>query len=173
MAESLHLNEHPIMITLRDVISGDGFLAGVTLSGRALMRQEDGVWWMYGVRPAPIAESGGTIDEAFSRFRNRYKEVLFDFAQEVRDFDHFKACVEQFFYEPDKDSEDEQLWEQALKAIRNANCAPPEPFAKLPREVPESKPSQITIELLNRAGARFKASDNITDTYSVPMANAA
>jgi len=137
------------------------------------MRQEEGVWWMYGVRPAPIAESGETIEEAFYRFRNRYKEVLFDFAQEARNFDEFKAYVEQFFYEPDKDSEDEQLWEQALRAIRTAKCAPPEPFAKLPREVSESKPSQITIELLNRADARFRPSDNITDTYSVPMANAA
>jgi hypothetical protein len=167
------LTQHPILITLRDVISGDGFLAGITLSGRALMRQEDGAWWMYGVRPAPIAESGETIEEAFSRFRNRYKEVLFDMAQESGDFEQFKASVERFFYESDADSEDEHLWEEALRAIRAANCVPPEPFAKLPREAPESKPSQITVERLNRADARFKPSDNITDTYSVPMAHAA
>jgi len=173
MTESACLTQHPILITLRDVISGDGFLAGITLSGRALMRQEDGAWWMYGVRPAPIAESGKTIEEAFSRFRNRYKEVLFDMAQESRDFDQFKASVERFFYESDADSEDERLWEESLRAIRAANCAPPEPFAKLPREAPESKPSQITVERLNRADARFKPSDNIMDTYSVPMAHAA
>jgi hypothetical protein len=129
------------------------------------MRQEDGAWWMYGVRPAPIAESDETIEEAFSRFRNRYKEVLFDMAQESRDFDQFKASVDRFFYESDEHSEDERLWEDALRAIRAANCAPPEPFAKLPREAPESKPSQITVERLNRADARFKPSDNITDTY--------
>ena len=173
MADTACLSEHPIMITLRDVISGDGFLAGITLSGRALMRQEDGAWWMYGVRPAAIAESGETIEEAFARFRNRYKEVLFDMAQESRDFDQFKASVEEFFYESDQDSEDEHLWEEALKAIRVANCPAPEPFAKLPREAPESKPSQITVERLNRADARFRPSDNITDTYSVPMAHAA
>jgi hypothetical protein len=40
MAETVRLTEHPILITLRDVISGDGFLSGITLSGRALMRQE-------------------------------------------------------------------------------------------------------------------------------------
>ena len=173
MAEKVRLDVHPILITLRDVISGDGFLAGITLSGRALMRWEDDVWWMYGVRPAAIADSGGTIEEAFARFRNRYKEVLFDFAQESRDFEHFKAAVEQFFYEADADGEDERLWEEALKQIRATNCAPPEPFSKLPREYPESKPSQITVERLNRADARFKPSDNITDTYSVPMARAA
>ena len=164
---------HPILITLRDTISGDGFLAGITLSGRALMRQEDGKWWMYGVRPAAIAECGETIQEAFARFRNRYKEVLFDLAQENFTFDDFKIAVEQFFYEADADSEDEQLWEQALQAIRMAKCGPPAPFDKLPREAPESKPSQITVELLSRADARFKPSDNVTDTYSVPMPRAA
>lgn len=173
MTDAVKLNEHPIMITLRDVISGDGFLAGITLSGRALMRFEDGAWWMYGVRPAAIAESGETIEEAFSRFRNRYKEVLFDIAEESQTFDQFKASVEKFFYEADVDSEDERLWEEALKVVRNAKCAPPEPFDKLPREAAESKPTQITVELLNRADARFKPSDNITDTYSVPMAHAA
>jgi hypothetical protein len=164
---------HPILITLRDTISGDGFLAGITLSGRALMRQEDGKWWMYGVRPAAIADAGDTIDEAFSRFRARYKEVLFDLAQEKPTFDDFKAAVEQFFYEVDEDSEDEHLWEEALKGIRTAKCEPPAPFDKLPREAAESKPSQITVELLSRADARFKPSDNVTDTYSVPMARAA
>lgn len=174
MADIDQLNEHPILITLRDVISGDGFLAGITLSGRALVRQEnDGAWWMYGVRPSAIAESGTTIDEAFSRFRTRYKEVLFDMAQDSRDFDQFRSAVEQFFYEPDADSEDEHLWEEALKVIRVTKCNPPEPFAHLPREAPESKPAQITVERLNRADARFKPSDNITDTYSVPMAHAA
>ena len=173
MTERACLTQHPILITLRDIISGDGFLAGITLSGRALMRQEDGAWWMYGVRPAPIAESGETIEEAFSRFRNRYKEVLFDMAQESRDFDQFKASVEHFFYESDADSEDERLWEEALRSIRATNCVAPKAFANLPREAPESKPSQITVERLNRADARFKPSDNITDTYSVPMAHAA
>jgi hypothetical protein len=166
-------NNHPIMVTLRDVISGTDFLAGITLAGRALMRNEDGQWWMYGVRPAGIAESGGTIDEAFLRFRNRYKEVLFDLAEENKTFDSFRAAVEQFFYEADEDSEDEQIWEQSLEAIRAAKCAPPAPFDKLPREAPESKPSQISVEWLNRAGARFKPSDNVTDTYSVPTTRAA
>lgn len=166
-------NNHPIMITLRDVISGNNFLAGITLTGRALMRQEDGKWWMYGVRPAAIAECGDTIDEAFLRFRNRYKEVLFDLAEENTTFESLRTAVEQFFYEADVDSDDEQSWEEALQAIRAEKCAPPEPFDKLPREAPESKPSQIAVELLNRAGARFKPSDNVTDTYSVPMPRAA
>ncbi len=45
------INHHPMMFIFRDTISGNGFLAGITLSGRALMMEEDGKWWMYGVRP--------------------------------------------------------------------------------------------------------------------------
>lgn len=159
------------MLTLRDAISGDGFLAGITLSGRALMRKEDDdKWWMYGVRPAGIAASGSTIEETFSHFRNRYKEILFDIAQESESFDAFKNEVERFYYEADQDNEDERMWEKALHAIRTGNLTPPEPFASLPREAPESKPSQITIERLDREGKRFMPSDNVTDTYSLPQA---
>jgi len=161
--ETVELKEHPIMITLQNAISGDGFLAGITLYGRALMRKEDdGKWWMYGVRPAGIAESGSTIEEAFSRFRNRYKETLFDIAQESPDFEAFRAELERFFSEVD---EDDQVWEKALMAIRAGGISPPEPFSNLPRQTPESEPSKIIIERLDAEGRRFVPSDNITDTY--------
>ena len=162
------------MMTLRDAISGDGFLAGVTLSGRALMRREDdGKWWMYGVRPAALAESGNTVEEAFLHFRSRYKEVLFDMAQEANSFDDFRKEVESFFYEVDVDAEDERLWENALKAIRAGNVTPPDEFSRLERKSPESTPSQITIEQLNDTGKRFVASDNVRDSYSIPCPLAA
>jgi predicted RNase H-like HicB family nuclease len=165
----VELQEHPIMLTLRDAISGDGFLAGITLSGRALMRQEDdGKWWMYGVRPAGIAESGTTIEETFLNFRNKYKETLFDIAQENQKFEAFKAEVERFFYEPD--NQDERLWENALTAIRSENLEPPDPFSKLPRESPETRPSQIAIERLDGQGKRFQPSDNVTDRYALAQA---
>lgn len=165
---SVNLKDHPLMITLQDTVSGDGFLARITLSGRALMRKEDDdKWWMYGVRPAGIAESGSAIEETFLRFRNRYKETLLDIAQESQTFDSFKAEVERFFNEPDADDEDARLWENALAAIRTDNITLPEPFSKFPRESPESKPSQITVERLDQVGRRFMPSDNVTDTYSV------
>ncbi len=134
------LNQHPIMITFRDAISGDGFLAGITLSGRALMRKEDdGKWWMYGVRPAALAESGTTIDEAFSHFHNRYLETLFDMAQETAGFEGFRQEVERFFYEADANSEDERLWEDALKALRAGTVSPPTEFTALGRKSPETE----------------------------------
>ena len=168
------LTQHPLMLTLRDAISGDGFLAGITLYGRALMRKEDdGKWWMYGVRPSGLAASGETVEATFLNFRNAYKEILFDIAQENGNFDDFKKEVESFFYEADANNEDEKLWESALTSIRNESIPPPEPFANLPRESPESKPSEIAVARLDGQGQRFMPSDNVTDIYSIAQPKAA
>src|ERR1700756_2007962 len=71
--------DYPMMFTVRDTVTGSGYLAGVTLSGNALLcREEDGKWWFYGVRPGAISECGTTPEEAFLRFRNTYKNLLFD-----------------------------------------------------------------------------------------------
>jgi hypothetical protein len=167
----VHVQEHPIMITLQDTVSGDGFLAKITLSGRTLMRKEDdGKWWMYGVRPAAIAESGHTIDEAFLRFRQAYKEVLFDVAQESKSFNEFRSEVERFFNEKDGDGE---LWEASLRTIRNEHIAPSEPFSKLPRESPESRPPRIEVERLDNQLKRYVASDNVADKYTLADKQAA
>jgi predicted RNase H-like HicB family nuclease len=163
--------DHPILITLQDTISGDGFLARITVSGRTLMRQEeDGKWWMYGVRPAAIAESGGTVDEAFLRFRQAHTQVLLDIVQESRSFDEFRAEVERFFNESDID---EQAWEEALKAVRDGHIAPPEAFSNLPRQSPDSRPARIEVERLDGKIKPFTVSDNVTITYSVADKQAA
>lgn len=132
------------------------------------MQHEDERWWMYGVRPAGIAESGDSPQETFLRFRNRYKEVLFDIATECKTFDTFKLEVERFFYEPDL--EEEQAWEDALNQIRSNELEPPPPFSDLPREKPENRPSQITVERLDGECKRFMPSDNVPDSYYVPAA---
>jgi hypothetical protein len=168
------IKQHPLMLTLRDAISGDGFLAGITLYGRALMRKEDdGKWWMYGVRPAGLAASGETVEATFLHFRNAYKEILFDIAQESDNFGTFKTEVERFFYEADANNEDERLWEAALTAIRTECITPPGPFANLPRESPETKPSEIAVSRLDGENQRFMPSDNVTDIYSIAQPIAA
>jgi len=164
-------NHHPLMFVFRDVISGRGFLAGITLSGRALMVEEDGKWWIYGVRPGAIAECGDGMSDAFARFRTAYKEVLFDVAGEYDTFDGFKQEVERFFYEPDV--EEEQRWEDALTTIRKSSMNPPAPFAALPRVAPETRPTQISVERLDSENRRFMPSDNVSDTYLLPLPVAA
>lgn len=153
--------KHPLIFTLRDTVSGDGFLAGITLCGRALMVEEDGKWWMYGVRPGAIAESGDTPPESFAKFRNRYKEVLFDIAHDCKKFADFKREVERFFNEADE--EEERRWNESLAAVRACSGCPPEPFSALPRETPEASPAKISVEKLSAEGRKFKPSDNMKD----------
>ena len=170
------LKEHPIILVLQDSISGNGFLARITMSGRTLMRQEDdGKWWMYGVRPAAIAASGENIDEAFRHFRNSYFEILVDIASESRTFSDFEAQVKRFFDENDADNEDERLWEAALAAIRNGVCNPPAPFANLPRRSPEQNPIFIRVERVDSEAkdVRLTPSDNVPDVYAYGLPKAA
>jgi hypothetical protein len=173
---TIDLKEHPIVVTLQDSISGNGFLARITMSGRTLMRKEDdGKWWMYGVRPAGIAASGGNIEEAFLRFRNSYKEILFDIAQESQTFEDFATEVQRFFNESDADNEDERLWEAALGSIRSGACNPPKPFANLPRRSPDTNPSFIKIERVDAEAkdVRLMPSDNVADSYAYSAPKAA
>jgi predicted RNase H-like HicB family nuclease len=170
-AEAIDLKNHPILITLQDTFSGDGFLARVTVAGRTLMRQEsDGKWWMYGVRPAAIAESGSTVDEAFLRFKQAHTYVLLDMVQESKSFDEFRTEVERFFNESDID---EQAWEEALKAVRDGHTAPTEAFSKLPRQSPDLRPARIEVERLDGKITPFTVRDNAKITYSIADKQAA
>jgi hypothetical protein len=154
---------YPLMFTFKDAISGNGFLAGVTLSGRALMVNEDGEWWVQGVRPAAIAETGQTPQEAYLRFRNRYKEVLFDIAGDCADFEAFKGEVERFFNEPH--IEEERRWNDAVADLRSGKVTPEPPFTDLPREQPEMRPTQIFVDRLDKSDRDFAAIDNVPDMY--------
>jgi predicted RNase H-like HicB family nuclease len=159
---------YPVMMALRDSVSGNGFLAGVTLSGRALfVREDDGKWWVYGVRPGAIAASGNTPAEAFQNFRNAYKNALFDFASDAPTFDMFRHQVEQFYQQPDK--EEEENWLGAFYALRSGKVVPDEKFfSQLPKEDPEKRPTQIAVERLDRLDARYASVDNVPDYVAVP-----
>lgn len=159
---------YPLLFTFRDTVSGNGFLAGITLSGRALMIKEDeNEWCVYGVRPAAIAEVGTTPQEAYLRFRNRYKEVFFDIAAESDSFEAFRAEVESFYNQPDYS--EEKRWEEAVKNLRSGTVDPAKPFCDLRREAPENHPSSIGIVRLDME-QRFLPSDNVSDTFMLAQA---
>jgi hypothetical protein len=168
--KEVEMPDYPVMFTVRDVVSGNGYLAAVTLSGRAIMcEEEDGKWWVYGVRPGAIAENGTTPGEAFSRFRNAYKNVLFDIAAESPAYEAFREAVEKFYYQPDPD--EEERWEAAFKAIRTRAVLPAEDFfSKMPKQAPETRPTQLTVERLDKENTRYKPTDNVTDYFALPTA---
>ena len=94
------MTAYPILFSVRDPVIGNGFVAGVEVNGRALMRKEsDGSFWVDGVFPGAVAAGGRSRDESLLRFRESYRTVLYDFALSAASFGEFKTEVERFFWE--------------------------------------------------------------------------
>ena len=137
---------YPLMFRYKDSIAGDGFLAAVVVSGRALMMREDEQWWMCGVRPAAIADCGDTPPEAASRFRERYQTVLFDFAADSSNFEDFKKDVESFFGQEEPAITKD--WNDAFGLIRSRQVEPEPPFSELAQAKPETQAPEIQVHLV-------------------------
>lgn len=163
MSELIHL--HPLVFTLQDVITGCGFLAGIVVTGKAVMeREEDGKWWMYGVCPGALAGSGNTPNEAFVDFRNRYKETLFDMAEDCKSFLVFRRAVQEFFTE---DKAEGVRWDDALQFLRQHEDGITEPFNTLPRKRPDEFHLGIRIDRLERMKeSKLKPANNIQDSLA-------
>jgi hypothetical protein len=112
------VTRYPLLCSFHEFVPGKGFVAGVSMAGRALATDaEDGQWWIYGVNPGAIAESGRTLLEAHAQLRTAMRRYLADVAQEAQDFDAFKVEVERFFNETDAESVTE--WEAAVADVRS------------------------------------------------------
>jgi hypothetical protein len=110
------MDYYPILFGVRDPIIGNGFVAGVAVSGRALMRREQDGFWVDGVFPGSVCAGGSTRDEALLKFRESYRSVLFDLAAEAESFDAFRAEVERFFWE--ETPGEAEAWLQAAAELR-------------------------------------------------------
>lgn len=163
MSELIHL--HPLVFTLQDVVTGCGFLAGIVVTGKAVMEHEEGKWWMYGVCPGGIAGSGETLNEAFVDFRNRYKETLFDMAEEFSSFLLFRKAVQDFFNQ--ENERENARWDAALKVLRQNEESITEPFKALPRKGPDDYQLGIQINRLEKMPkSDLKPANNIQDSLS-------
>ena len=110
------MTHYPLLFGFRDLIAGNGFVAGVDLSGRAVLVDEGDGFWMYGVNPGGVAAGGGTPGEAQSEFRSAYRSVLFDIAAEAKDYDDFEREVKSFVTATNKPTEAE--WDEAVSEVR-------------------------------------------------------
>ena len=158
--------EYPLVFTYQDTVSGDGFLARVEINGRGLMAQEDGEWWMLGVRPAALAGGGETPAGAYLAFRNAYKAVLIDAAVTAAGFDAFKAEVERFFNE--RDEAEEKRWTEAGEAIGKEKVAVEAPFDAIKREPPGMRPVSVSVVQMDNQ-QRFTAAQNVLDSYALSV----
>ena len=161
------MTEYPLVFTFSDSVSGNGFLAKVTLNGRALMVHEDETWWMLGVRPSAFAASAETPAGAHIEFRKTFTAVLFDSATIAYDFEAFKAEVERFYNE--RDEEQERRWQAASDAMIQGLATPEPPFTSLKRESPDARPLTICVERLDQRHV-FAPSENVLDTFALSAA---
>ena len=138
---------YPMIFTIRELVSSQNFMAGITASGRALMVKEgDGAWWLYGVEPGGIAETGVSPQEAYLRFVEAFKAILSDIATGVAEFEKFQESVKHFFHEADES--EGMRWQQALDAIRSGTLVPGQPFSSLPKQ-PADTPRFVSVERLS------------------------
>lgn len=110
------MTRYPILFARRELIEGNGFVAGVSVSGRLLLTEEEGETWVEGVNPGGIAARGDSPSEALAEFCSEYRVVLFDIADGAPSFDAFKAEVERFFNGASPTIAEE--WERAVEDVR-------------------------------------------------------
>lgn len=111
------MNHYPLLFGFRDRVVGRGFLAGVAISGRALLIDDEEIgFWMHGVNPGGFAAGGSDIGEAQRAFREEYRKVLFDLAESEPTFEAFRQGVERFFHETSEAYAEE--WRQAVEEVR-------------------------------------------------------
>lgn len=99
------------------MVAGNGFLASVALDGRVLgVHDEDGSWWIYGVNPGAIAETGATLAEAHAALSRAFRAYLLDVASESKNFAAFDKEVLRFFEQGDDKTRGE--WDAAVLEVR-------------------------------------------------------
>lgn len=109
----------PLLFNFQDLVAGKGFIAGVATRGRALLQEEDGQVWLYGVEPGGIAATGSDRQAALQDFRNGFRHVLIEMAAEAESFEGFRLLVQKFFREIDRSELSE--WTEAHAAVRRAS----------------------------------------------------
>lgn len=118
---------HAMLFKFKDWIQGPGFIAGVRIEGRLLMtKEEDGQWWVNGVTPGGLSESDADPQKAYAKFREFFKGILYDLAEEAADFETFKARAGKFVLETDE--HDAAIWDKAREDMRSGKAQPDGPF---------------------------------------------
>ena len=112
---------YPLLFEYRDLVAGNGFLAAIVVAGRALIREDDEGFWMYGIQPGGICADGDSQKEAAAEFRSLYRAALYDMAAEAPDFERFQHEVENFFQ--DEDRVLAGTWTEAVAAVRQGDVA--------------------------------------------------
>ncbi len=112
------MTNYPLLFGMRNLLAGNGFVAGVAVDGRALLVDEGDGFWIYGVNPGGIAAGGRNEADAIAAFRSIYQSVLFDIASETETFEAFKTQVEEFVHSTNEPMAED--WKKAARSTRKA-----------------------------------------------------
>ena len=110
------MTHYPLLFGRHELVEGNGFIARVAVSGRALLTDEDGEFWVEGVNPGGFAASGKSPNEALAEFSTAFRAVLFDIASEATSFEELRAEVRKFFADTNVPALRE--WEEAVRQVR-------------------------------------------------------
>jgi len=110
------MTRYPLLLGWRELVEGDGFVARIDVSGRALLVDEEGDVWVEGINPGGFAANGKSPSEALAEFRSAFRAILFDIASDAASFGSFRAEVQRFFEETSVPALRE--WEEAVLQVR-------------------------------------------------------
>lgn len=145
---AMHL---PLFFSFKQVVSGNGFIAGVRMNGRAIL-EEGGESWITGVSPVGFAAGGPDRGTAFFEFRKAWCSILFDIAAESASFEEFKNASQEFL--GSEVASTTSKWMFALEAVRKVEYVDP-----TLRQVPSSE-HRITSEVVDLTSAQHSPTEN-------------
>ena len=131
---------YPLLFSLRELVEGNGFIARVAVSGRALLSAAEGEVWLEGINPGGFSAKGQNPSEALAEFCSAFRAILFDIASDTRSFKDFQDEVQSFF----NDTNESALrdWQEAVERVRA---------------------EQIEVEWLNKRPAETKLGIEVTE----------
>ena len=154
----------PLIFSFTQLVHGNGFIAGVRMTGRVLLVEGNGETWLNGVEPAGLAGGGVDRAAAFQDFHKNWVEVLFDIAQEARTFEEFDLETKRFL--GTKANALTEEWNEALSVQRAEGYRDP----TLPVVDPEQHP--VYFEVCELAPATSRPTKNEV-RVELPLAFAA
>lgn len=152
----------PLLFRFQQLVAGAGYVAVVRMSGRALLEDESGEFWITGIEPAGFAGGGLTREAAFDDFKTEWARCLFDIAAEAPTFEAFdNACQE--FLRATVDHLDRD-WHAAHARVKDGSMSDD----RLPRVAVESVP--IGFEIIRVVPELSNPRSNEVDQQKVLVA---
>jgi hypothetical protein len=110
------MTHYPLLFGRQELIEGNGFIARVAVSGRALLSDDDGAFWVEGINPGGFSARGENPSGALAEFCSAFRAILFDIASDAKSFQDFQDEVQAFFNETNAPALRD--WEEAVKRVR-------------------------------------------------------